>query len=84
MGIDIDTVAMELRLPKDKLTRLTSDLAGWRGRKACRQRDLLSLIGMLLHACKVIRAGRTFMRRLIELSMTAKKLEHFVRLSREA
>ncbi len=84
LGIDIDTVAMELRLPEDKLIRLTSDLAGWRGRKACRKRDLLSLIGTLSHACKVIRAGRTFMRRLIELSTTAKKPEHFVRLSREA
>ncbi len=84
LGIDIDTVAMELRLPEDKLIRLTSDLAGWRGRKACRKPDLLSLIGTLSHACKVIRAGRTFMRRLIELSTTAKKPEHFVRLSREA
>ncbi len=84
LGIDIDTVAMKLRLPEDKVTRLTSDLAGWRGRKACRKRDLLSLIGMLSHACKVIRAGRTFMRRLIDLSTTAKKLEHFARLSREA
>ncbi len=85
LGIDIDTVAMELRLPADnKLARLTSELAGWRGRKACKKRDLLSLIGVLSHACKVVRAGRTFLRRLIELSTTTKKLEHFVRLSREA
>ncbi len=84
LGIEIDTVAMELRLPKDKLAWLTSDLEGWRGRKACKKRDLLSLIGVLSHACKVVRAGRTFLRRLIELSVTAKKLEHFVRLSREA
>lgn len=84
VGIDIDTGAMDLRLPEDKLTRLTSDLVGWRGRKACRKRDLLSLIRVLSHACKAIRAGRTFMRRLIELSTTAYKLEHFVRLNKEA
>ncbi len=77
-------MAMELCLFEDKLTLLTSDLAGWRGRKACRKRDLLSLIGMLSHGCKVIRAGRTFMRRLIELSTETKKLEHFARLIREA
>ncbi len=84
LGIEIDTVAMELRLPKDKLARLWSELAGWRGRKACKKRDLLSLIGILSHACKVVKAGRTFTRRLIELASSAKKLEHFVRLSREA
>ncbi len=84
LGIELDTAELELRLPQDKLARLTTELAGWRGRKACKKRDLLSLIGVLSHACKVVRAGRTFLRRLIELSTTTKRLEHFVRLSREA
>ncbi len=84
LGIEIDTVAMELRLPADKLARLQEELRGWRGRKACRKRELLSLIGLLAHACKVVRPGRTFIRRLIELSTTVKKLNHFVRLNREA
>ncbi len=84
LGIVIDTVAMELRLPQEKLSRMLAELAGWRGRKACKKRDLLSLIGVLSHACKVVRAGRTFTRRLIDLSMSVKKPEHFIRLSREA
>ncbi len=84
LGVEIDTVAMELWLPKDKLERMLSELAGWRGRKACKKRELLSLIGILGHACKVVKAGRTFTRRLIELWTATKKLEHFVRLSREA
>ena len=84
LGIELDTVELELRLPQDKLVWLTTELAGWRGRKACKKRDLLSLIGVLSHACKVVTAGRTFLRRLIELSTTTKRLEHFVRLSREA
>ncbi len=32
----------------------------------------------------MVRAGRTFVRRLIDLSTTAKRLDHFVRLSTEA
>ena len=83
-GIEIDSVAMELRLPRDKLVRMRADLAGWRGRKACKKRELLSLIGVLSQACKVVRAGRTFLRRLIDLSMVGKHLEHFIRLNREA
>ena len=83
-GIEIDSEAMELRLPGDKLTKLKAELSSWRGRKACKKRDLLSLIGVLSHACKVVRAGRTFLRRLIDLSMTVEKLEHFARRSREA
>ena len=74
VGIELDSGAMEIRLPQDKLTRLKSDLAGWRGRKACKKRDLLSLIGVLSHACKAFRAGRSFLRRLIDLSMLAKLL----------
>ena len=62
---------METRLPKVK-------------RKACRKRELLSLTGVLSHACKVVRAGRTFIKRLIDLSTVAKQLDHFVRLSSEA
>ncbi len=83
-GIEIDSEAMELRLPKDKLVRLLEELSHWRGRKACKKRDLLSLIGLLAHASKVVRAGRTFLRRLINLSMAVTQLEDFVRLNHEA
>ena len=84
LGIEIDSIAMELRLPKDKLDRLREVLAQWRGKKACKKRDLLSIIGSLSHACKVVRAGRSFLRRLIDLSKLVKQPDHFVRLNRDA
>jgi len=40
------------------------------------------LIGQLQHACRVVRAGRTFPRRMIDLSMVAKELHHHIRLNR--
>ena len=84
MGIEIDSTALELRLPTDKLGRLRTELGQWRGRKECKKRELLSLLGSLSHACKVVRAGRSFLRRLIDLSTVAKHIDHFIRINREA
>jgi len=80
LGIEIDTVALELRLPSDKLYKLRCQLKEWRGRKVCTKRELLSLIGTLSHACKVVRAGRTFLRRLIDRSTVVQGLNHIIRL----
>ena len=82
LGIELDTRVMEIRLPDSKLTQLKQVLSDWRGKKAVRKRELLSLIGTLSHACKVVRSGRTFLRHLITLSTGAKRLDHFIRLSR--
>jgi hypothetical protein len=84
LGIEIDSMAMEVRLPQEKLACLRSDFSSWRGRKACRKRDLLALIGILSHACKAVKAGRSFLRRFIDLSTVVSKLDYFVRLSTEA
>ena len=52
LGLELDTEALEVRLPKDKLESLKASLAAWRGRKAGRKRELLSLIGVLAHAVR--------------------------------
>ena len=74
----------ELRLLASKLAELVSLVKRWRGMKSCRKRELLSIIGSLSHACKVVRAGRSFLRRLINLAATVKYLERRVRLNRAA
>ena len=33
LGIELDTEALEIRLPQDKLHRLNAEHAAWRGRK---------------------------------------------------
>ena len=67
LGIEIDTVAGELRLPEEKLSRLMSLLQEWGSKKSCQRKELDSLIGLLSHACKVVRPGRSFLRRLLDL-----------------
>ncbi len=82
LGIFLDTVKLELRLPEDKLRRLSSLIKTWQGRKSCTKRRLLSLIGHLQHACRVVRPGRSFLRRMITLSTVARELHHRIRLKR--
>ena len=60
---------------------MKGELAKWRLRKSCTKKELLSLIGQLNHAAKVIRPGRTFLRRLIDLSCSVSCLHHHIRLN---
>ena len=81
LGIEIDSQNMEMRLPADKLARLKETIQQWRGNKNCTKRDLLSLIGQLGHACKVVKPGRIFLSQMIKLSTVAKQLDHHIRLT---
>ena len=56
-------------------------LADWGDKKSCTRRELELLIGHLSHACKVIRPGRSFLRRMIELLHHNENAQH-VRLNR--
>ena len=67
LGICVDTVAGELRLPDSKLERLKVLLRDWGNKIVCRRKELESLISLLNHACKVVRPGRSFIRHLIDL-----------------
>ena len=67
LGIEVDTIAGQLRLLADKLDRLQSLLLEWGDRKACQRRELESLVGILNRACKVVRSGRTSLRRMLYL-----------------
>ena len=84
LGIELDSVRMEVRLPLEKRENLLIELQSWSERKKCAKKQLLSLIGKLAFAAKVIPSGRTFLRRLIDLSSTATKLSHRITLNKKA
>ena len=67
LGIEIDTVEGQLRLPATKLHHLQGLLSAWGVKRACTRKELESLIGLLNHACKVVRSGRAFLRRMLDL-----------------
>ena len=81
LGIEVDSDSMVLRLPRDKLLALKERLASWRGRQSCTKSELQSLAGSLQHACKVVRSGRTFLRRVFELLRGICESYHHIRLN---
>lgn len=83
LGIIIDTQKGELSLPQHKLDRLLAAVELWESKRSCTRRELESLIGTLQHACKVIRPGRSFLRRAIALLSVAKQPYHYIRLNNE-
>ena len=83
LGIELDTIAMEARLPAEKLSRVHSSIHTWQGRKSCTKQELLSLIGDLQHASSVVTPGCTFLCRMIQTSTIGKKPYHHIHLGRE-
>ena len=80
LGIILDTIKMESRLPSNKLTRIRDMLQQFSVRKTCRKQELLSLLGHLQYASRVVVPGRSFVSHLIKLSTTVKQLHHHVTL----
>ena len=62
LGFELDSMAMIIRLPLQKLLELQELLQAWRGHMTCTRSDLESLVGKLAHACTVVQLGKTFMR----------------------
>ena len=82
LGIMLDTSVMEARLPLEKVSRICDILVTFQHGSSCTKRELLSLLGHLNFACRVIRPGRSFVSYLITLSTTVKELHHYVKLNK--
>ena len=83
LGIEIDAASQVIRLPVEKYDDLMSKLVFWRQRKKCTKRELPSLISFLSFACKVVKPGCMFLRRLIHLSTTVDRLDYHITLNSE-
>ena len=84
LGLELDSVKQQIRLPVDKLEAILKELGEWQQQDKATKCQLLSLIGKLSFAAKAVPAGRLFTRRLIKLSTKAKRLHHHIRLNQEA
>ena len=83
LGIILDSEHMEVRLPDDKLARIQGLLATWLDKKKATKREILSLVGLLQHAAKVVRCGRSFVSRIYATAAKVQELEYFTRLNSE-
>ena len=74
---------MEIRLPEDKLTRIREEVSSWLQKKKASKRQILSLVGLLQHATKVVRHGRTFVARMYKTAAKVRELSYYTRLNKE-
>ena len=83
-GIEVDSLEMKIRLPQDKVIAAREFIDKMYNRKKVKLQQLQSLIGTLNFACRVVVAGRTFLRRLIDLTKGVQNPHNYIRLNNEA
>jgi hypothetical protein len=72
LGVEIDTDKMVIQLPPDKMSKLRQRIQQFKGLRRCRLKQLQSLVGSLSYACKAVRPGRAFLRRMLDALRAAK------------
>ena len=83
LGITLDTVRMEARLPVDKLQRTWEQVGSWMQKKKATKREILSLMGILQHATKIVWSGRTFLSRMYATAAKLREMHFYTRLNKE-
>ena len=81
MGIVLDTIKMQARLPPDKIEKILASFGDFEKKKSCTLKQLQSLIGTLNFACKVVPPGRPFLQCMIALTRNASKQHHHIKLN---
>jgi hypothetical protein len=84
LGLEFDTLNCEIRLPEDKLASLREILSRFMRKRTATLHELQSLIGLLNFACSVVPPGRTFLRRIIDLTRGIQKPHHHRNLNKES
>lgn len=67
LGVLVDTNTMTLSLPRDKLQKFHREIAFFKDKNRATKRQLQRLCGILNHCGKLIRGGRTFTRRVVDM-----------------
>ncbi len=83
LGVTLDTIKMEARLPLDKLDKYLTLVKNYRCQSHISVSQLESLTGLLNFTCRVVTPGRTFLRRLYSLKegMKTRLPQYKLRLS---
>lgn len=84
VGLELDTVQEEVRLPAEKIDKCKDVIKNMLGKSKCQLKELQSLLGLLNFACLVIAPGRAFLQSLYMLTIGIKKKYHFLRLNAQA
>ena len=83
MGVLLDSIKMEARLPLDKLTRTKEALHEWSHKKSATLKELQSLIGTLQFVCRVVVSGRAVLQLIISLNKGISNSRWHIKLNTE-
>ena len=83
LGIVLDTIKREARLPEDKLTKCQGLISEMLGSKKVRLRKLQSLLGLLNFTLSVVLPGRAFLRRMYDLTIKITKPHHYIKITND-
>ena len=83
LGIVLDSNLMQMRISNERLENVITDIEELQKKRSATKREVLSIIGKLIYVSRVVKSGRTFTRRLIEQSKTAKHLHHRIKINSE-
>ncbi|CAG2202202.1 unnamed protein product [Mytilus edulis] len=83
LGIEFDTQNLIMRLPNEKLVKLSQKIRDTLDSSKITLKDMQSLLGLLNFACKVVAPGRTFCRRLINSTIGVRKSYYKIRINKQ-
>ena len=83
LGFELDSVAMEVRLPVDKLNKCTALIETCLKKDQTQLKPLQSITGTLNFACGAVVPGRPFLRRLINLTIRVTRPCHYICITHE-
>jgi len=65
LGIELDSEAMEMRIPTSKLMEIKVELEAWRGATHATRKQIQSLLGKLIHISRCVEHARLYLNRII-------------------
>ena len=83
LGLKLDSNFMSVSMPSDKVYELNILLKDFLFKKKAKKRELQRLAGKLAFAATVVKSGRTFLRRAIDLTNSVKYNHYYKRLNNE-
>lgn len=83
LGVRFDTTSMTASLPPAKMAKLHHELAFFAYKSRATKKQLQRLCGIISHCSKVIRGGRTFSRRRMDMLKRLPKNNIRIRLTQE-
>lgn len=73
LAVVLDTAKSEIRLPETKFLCIHQEVSHWLGKRKATKHQILSLVGLLQRATKVVKPGKSFVSRMYTTAARVKE-----------